>query len=419
MGRRGYSVPAVRFPMGPMLQCFQTTVRVSEVLQLLGHDPRSRSWASLAKSDPQTAEMYQTIQRKSPRDRVDAIEEYIRTRLRNDRLPRVVGALPAISVAFENAPTEFDKAEGSDEMGFLVLPPGRRILLDGLQRVTAALDSYQEHSEIDDWFVFAATFYFPSSQKKKLTNRELGQLFFDMNYKQKAMSAVHAMKLDQADPYLQLTNEWGEGGIIKEMGGVENSASLGKKSTAFVVRKHLFKFVRGAIEGRKAQDQDKFQPDKPRIDDDNYSDWSLGIQKFLRDLHDRMGNEKFGDRTAVHLSSGGWQVLGLMYHDIFVKLKEKLSPSEKSAMLDKLAAIDWSRYNPKWIELFGDAEVDDQGRERLGKSTRWGSKVKNELLAYVRGQIGITPEMLASAGPDEEATEELDDSESELLVETA
>src|SRR4051812_44204067 len=106
MGRRGYSVPAVRFEMGPLLQCFQTTVRVAEVLQLLGHDPRSRSWASLVKSNPQTAEMYQTIQRKSPKDRVEAIEEYIRTRLRNDRMPRVVGALPAISVAFENAPTE-------------------------------------------------------------------------------------------------------------------------------------------------------------------------------------------------------------------------------------------------------------------------------------------------------------------------
>lgn len=417
MGRRGYSVPAVRFEMGPLLQCFQTTVRVAEVQQLLGHDPRSRAWASLAKSHPQTAEMYQTIQRKSPKDRVDAIEEYIRTRLRNDRMPRVVGALPAISVAFENAPTEFEKVNGNDEMGFLVLPPGRRILLDGLQRVTAALDFYQDHPEIDEWFVFAATFYFPSKDKKKLTNRELGQLFFDMNYKQKAMSAVHAMKLDQADPYLQLTNEWAEGGIIKEMGGVENAASLGKKSTAFVVRKHLFKFVRGAIEGRKAQDQDKFQPEKPRIDDDNYSDWSLNIQKFLRDLHDRMGNERFGDRSSVHLSSGGWQVLGLAYHDIYVTLREKTSPAEKAAILDRLAAIDWSRYNPKWIELFGDAEEDEQGRKRLGKSTRWGTKVKSELLAYVREEAGIKPYL--PTGVEDESTEELDDSESELLVENA
>jgi hypothetical protein len=401
MGRRGYSVPAVRFPMGAHLQCFQTTVRVGEIVQLLGHDPRSKSWSALAKSDPLTAEMYQTIQRKSPKDRVDALEEYIYSRLRSDRKPRVVGAFPAISVAFELAPTEFDKANGSEEMGYLVLPSGRRILLDGLQRVTAALDVYQDHREIDDWFVFAATFYFPVG-KGRLTNRELGQLFFDMNYKQKTMSPVHAMKLDQADPYLQLTNDWNESGIIHEIGGVEDAASLGKKSTALVVRKHLFKFVRGAIEGRRAQDQDKYQPDKPRIDDDNYSDWSLELQQFLYDLRSRMGDERFADRSFVHLSSGGWQVLGLIFHDVYVRLREKLSPAEKEEILDRLAGIDWSRYNPKWISLFGDSEVDEQGKSRLGKSTRWGSKVKTELLQYVREQAGLTAHLATNSEADEE-----------------
>jgi hypothetical protein len=250
----------------------------------------------------------------------------------------------------------------------------------------------QHFSEkVDDWFAFAATFYFPSKSKAKLTNRELGQLFFDMNYKQKAMSAVHAMKLDQADPYLQLTNEWTESGIIHDMGGVEDAASLGKKSTAFVVRKHLFKFVRGAIEGRRAQDQDKYQPEKPRIDDENFDQWSLDIKQFLVELQVRMGKERFGDKTCVHLSSGGWQVLGLIFHDIYVVLGEKLGPAERAVILDKLAAIDWTRYNPKWISLFGDAEIDEQGCQRLGKSTRWGSKVKNELLAYVRTEAGIMP----------------------------
>lgn len=400
MGRRGYSVPAVRFQMGPLLQCFQTTVKVGELIQLLGHDPRSKSWSALAKSDPQTAEMYQTIQRKSPGDRVDALEEYIRSRLRNDRQPRVVGALPAISVAFEMAPTEFDKANGSEEMGYLVLPPGRRILLDGLQRVTAALDVYQQHREIDEWFVFAATFYFPAGSKTRLSNRDLGQLFFDMNYKQKTMSPVHAMKLDQADPYLQLTNDWDESGIIQEMGGVEDAASLGKKSTAFVVRKHLFKFVRGAIEGRRAQDQDKYQPESPRIDDENYSHWSLEIQQFLLDLRSGMGTEKFGDRSSLHLSSGGWQVLGLTFHDISVTLRNKISPAERETIMQRLARIDWTRYNPTWIKMFGDSETDEQGRQRLGKTTRWGRQIKSEMLKYVRDESGITPHLPAEAAED-------------------
>lgn len=418
MARRGYSVPAVRFEMGPYLECYQTTVRPGEIIRLLGHDPRSKAWSALAKTDPQTAEMYQTIQRKSPGDRVDALVDYIRSRLRNDRLPRVVGALPAISVAFELPPSEFG-ANGSDEMGDLVLPDGRRILLDGLQRITAALDVEQalqrENKKLDDWFVFAATFYFPSKQKGRLTNRDLGQLFFDMNYKQKPMSPVHAMKLDQADPYLQLTNDWGDSGIIHEVGGVEDAASLGKKSSAFVVRKHLFKFVRGAIEGRRAQDQDKYHPEKPRIDDDNFSHWSLEIQQYLHDIRSRMGADKFGDRSFVHLSSGGWQVLGLIFHDINVTLRDKLSGTEKSAILDRLAAIDWSRYNPKWISLFGDSEMDEQGRPRLAKSTRWGSNVKSELLAYVREQAGVTPHLPATS---EAATEPVVEPDDEPAVAT-
>ncbi len=403
MGRRGYNVPAVRFPMGPQLQCFQTTVPVGELIHMLGHDPRSKSWSALAKSDPKTAEMYQMIQRKSPRDRVDALEEYIRARLRNDRPPRVVGALPAISVAFEMAPTQFKVPNADDDMGDLVLPPGRRILLDGLQRVTAALDLYQDNPEVDDWFVFAATFYFPSQEKGRLTNRDLGQLFFDMNYKQKEISPVHAMKLDQADVYLQLTNDWNETGIIHEMGGVEDRGSLGSKSTGLVIRKHLYKFARGAIEGRRAQDQDKYQPEAPNINDDNYSQWSVDIQQFLVDLRAAMGSEVFTDRASMHLSSGGWQVLGLIFHDLYVRLRGKLNEAQRSAIVERLARIDWSRYNPKWIELFGDSELDDQGRPRLAKSTRWGTPVKSEMLAYVREQCGVAPHLPAEPASTDEA----------------
>lgn len=386
---RGYRLPAVRFTMGTRLDCFQTSVHVSEIPQVLGHDPRSRAWSALERVDPKTAELYKLIQRKSPSDRVDALKEYMRSRFRTDRDPRILGALPAISIAFQSPITDFHLSDPSSrEIGELVLPPGRRILLDGLQRVTAALDYYQNNEEVNEWFEFAATFYFPKDGAV-LTDRDLGQMFFDMNYKQKAMSAIHAMKLDQADPYLQLTNDWNEDGIIKELGGVEDSASLGKKSTAFVSRKHLFKFIRGAVEGRKAQDQDKYQPDEPRLNDENYSDYSIALQQFLMDLRTGMGEEAFADRSSIHLSSGGWQVLGLIFHDINVILDGVLSQSDRAQAVNLLARIDWSRYNHKWIELFGDSEVDGQGRERLSKTTRWGRAIKDEMLRYVREQCGI------------------------------
>lgn len=389
--------------MGPDLDCYQTTVQVGEIKKILGHDPRSKQWSQLAKYDPEAAELYAYIQRKSPAERLDELREYMRSRLCSER-PRVLGALPAISIAFQYPVASFESEDKAGEKGDLFLPPrGRVILLDGLQRATAAMDFLNSQTklfpnfDINKNFVFAATFYFPTAAKGELKVRELGQLFFDMNYKAKAMSAVHAMKLDQADPYLLMTTQWGEDGIIAELGGVEDGGSLGNKSKAFVVRTHLFKFIRGAIEGREVQEHDKSQPDSPRLNDENYSAWSLQLQGFLRQLNDHMGVERFTSRESIHLSSGGWQILGLIHNDLYVTLADAITEEERRIAVQRLAGLDWSRYNPKWIELYGEAKVDSHGRQMLGKTNRWGRSTKTAMLQYVREQVGIVEHFTSEA----------------------
>jgi hypothetical protein len=79
-------------------------------------------------------------------------------------------------------------------------------------------------------------------------------------------------------------------------------------------------------------------------------------------------------------------------------------------VLEAIADIDWSRYNPDWIPLLGQPEVDSDGREvtdergrkrvalsRGGRQTVWA------LADYMR-ERSILASRLAQLGSGEEET---------------
>ena len=167
--------------------------------------------------------------------------------------------------------------------------------------------------------------------------------------------------------------------------------TLGSKSTGLVTQAHLLRFVRGACEGRNAQDSDRFCVRDPNLTVRTFEDLEQRLHDFLRQLAERMG-PAFSDKSSIHLSSGGWQVLGLIFHDLEFALADQLSTQEKEAVYDRLARLDWSRYNPKWIELLGgenDTEIDENRRRYLAKTTKWGRRIKGQMLDYVRSECGL------------------------------
>lgn len=390
-------VPAIRGEFGPSLQTFQTQILPRDVVHVLGHDPRSNNWSRLTQD---YREIYEYLQRRTTKGRREGTAFYIEDRI--DNSADMPGAFPAIAIGMVKAPKFESAKEGCGlpkEVGILQLDlseSNKRILLDGLARLTGALD-FESKTGKTELFSFPLTIYAPSERHGELSLLELGQLFHDFNFLQTPVSTNHAIALDQSDIYGKLTNALAKEQVITKYGGVElRAASLGSKSTAFVVQRVLLRFVRGACEGRRYQESDAARPNNPNLTRPNMRVVQTKLRAFLEGLDSRMGDQRFKDRDSLHLTAPGWQVLGLVFHDMEYKVQDELAPTEKDAIMEKLGEIDWSRYNPDWVPMLGEAELDRDGKPVLDSKgrgrvalSRAGRTTIASLLKYVREKTGL------------------------------
>lgn len=411
-------IPAVRGFFGQDLTTFQTQIRPDQVIQILGHDPRSMNWKNLPTD---LRQMYEYLQRATKKDRREGTADYIEERLAPDAIS--IGAFPAICIGMVRPatfkPMVEDTMSPSSSVGTLYLElsdTNRRIMLDGLARVTGALDLIEEkgtQAGVGDWFSFPVTFYAPST--RVITLEQLGQLFHDFNFLQTRVSANQAIALDKSDPYIQLTNKIGRSETLGQYGGMEErAASLGAKSTAVVVQRVLLRFVRGACEGRKFQESNLSRSETPNLVQASFREMQAKLEDYIGDFARRMGAERFKDRDSLHLSAPGWQVLGLIFHDMNFRLRDRLTVRAHADVMERLAEIDWSRGNPDWVQTVSIGEVeldkvtqepvlDKLGRPRVALS-RAGRTTIAAMLDYVRSKVGLS-DLLKEAQPEEEPSE--------------
>ena len=423
-------IPCIRGPSGPHLQSFQTMCQPSQLISLLGHDPRSSNWKMLPAP---LREAYEEYQRKTKPARAESIDRYINERLAPGA--KIVGAFPSLSIGLTEAPrfepfraragiTISDGVEIDDSVGTLYLDIGAkhlRMLLDGLARLTGAMEQVDNGRDIDGWFSFPLTIFAPTAARGTLTPAELGQLFFDFNYRVTRVSPSLALEMDQAGIYSQIVEWLKDQPVIRDNGGMQQSgASLGKKSTALVVRRVLHGFVTVAAEGDKALQGSKTEEIRnPRTTAENLEEVQGRIGGFLTRLAGAMG-PRFQDRDSIHLTRTGWEAIGMIAHEIAVKAD--LPDSELDQHVAQLAAIDWSRTNRDWFGMIGTAEqdkqgepvLDDQGRERVVITGGKGDQGLRRTIAYLRRRLGLKlerkksdPDLLANLNLDttEEAEE--------------
>lgn len=392
-------IPAVKGHFGSDLITFQSQIRPEDVETVLGHDPRSKGWRRLP---PDLRQMYEHLQRVTSKDRRAGVTGYIEDRFAPDAYG--IGAFPAICIGM-TLPAAFQPVDSASSLllGILNLDASasnRRLILDGLARLTGTMDLFDERDDFKTieppLFTFPVTFYAP--REGVLTLDQLGQLFHDFNFRQTKLTAGQAVSLDKSDPYIQLANEIGRSSTITEAGGMEErAASLGAKSTAIVVQRVLLRFVRGACEGRGFQESNLSQVAAPNLTSQSRSSIEKELEGFIGAFAEVMGEERFRDRDSLHLTAPGWQVLGLVFHDMIFRVGDRITPSMYTDMIARLAAIDWSRYNPSWIGMIGEPErdkvtqefvTDSNGRAKVAIS-RAGRTTIAEMLQYVREKCGL------------------------------
>jgi hypothetical protein len=392
--------PAVRGYFGEKLYTYQTQMPPTNILTILQHDPRSDNWKALP---PDLQERYEHVQRATDKGRRADLMSYIARKI-GTQTP-ILGAFPAISIGM-TLPVHFDSMAEVQHLGFLQIEsggPNQAILLDGLARVTAALMLIEQERSAQNFrdgytptqrlFTFPVTIYAPVAGA--LTVDELGQLFYDFNYLQKRIAPAHAIALDQSDLYISLTNHLGNETLSRYGGMDSRSASLHKQSKAIVVQQVLLRFVRGACEGYTFQMSNRARVDAPHLVPESYQHYAQCLASFVLAFAEKMGDKRFLDRDSLHLTSPGWQVLGLVFHDLYIRLEA--SPSTIENVMKRLADIDWSRYNPDWLSYLGEPEIlketgqprtDATGRVRI-KMARYGQGGIARLRDYVYEKTGL------------------------------
>src|ERR1700687_6419784 len=158
-------VPSIQGRFGSRLVTYTTQIPALQIKKILGHDPRSRNWKFIPE---ETRKIYETIQRVTAKNRRDAVSIYIEQRFG----PReTIGAFPAISIGVTNV-MKFVPSEENSAIGVLHIDEdGQRVVLDGLGRITGALDLADEGPEgraLVENIVFPVTFYLPSAEQGKL-----------------------------------------------------------------------------------------------------------------------------------------------------------------------------------------------------------------------------------------------------------
>ncbi|UVO54178.1 DNA sulfur modification protein DndB [Sphingomonas sp. SUN039] len=405
LGTLEYKLPisAIQGFFGDRLVTYATQAKPRSIVSLLGHDPRSKNWKQL---HPDVREIYEFLQRKTAKSRRDSIAGYMEERFAPDAL--TIGAFPAISVGFiDNLEfTQSSEVAGIGTLQVDLSPSNMRVMLDGLGRVTGALDLFDEgRQDVLENVVFPVTIFAPRPGQKPLSYKELGQLFHDMNFKVQPVSRSHAIALDTSDLYITFASRLKDLPAIADNGGVaERAASLGKKSTELVVQTVLARFTRGALEGRAFQESNLATTDEPNLTRSNFNATVVSVDQFLSAFAEAMG-DRWKDRDSLHLTSPGWQALGVFHHDL--KYRLKLGEVDLQNVAREAAKIDWSRYNPDWIPMLGQPEIDKvtgeevtdgSGRRRLSIAGAGRSNVQN-ILDYVRAKTGVA-ERLVSAEPE-------------------
>ena len=119
--------------------------------------------------------------------------------------------------------------------------------------------------------------------------------------------------------------------------------------------------------------------------------------------------EKMGDRFAgkdqrkdsLLLTAPGWQALGIVFNDLYVK--KLVAEGEHEAAISSLTAVDWSLFNPTWIAMglgqpeidkkTGQAVVNSQGQPRVAL-TGAGRNNTQAIINFMRSTVGYAAKIV-------------------------
>jgi DGQHR domain-containing protein len=383
----------------------QTVSPLGNIQALLGHDPRS-PWKTVSE---EIRSVYEKIQRKTDKERKTKLQSYLIDRMVQRK--SLVGGLPAIAIGVQNS--QVYKPHNPDdpsqkEAGTLLLdtdPNNRRILFDGLGRVSTWMDALEDKTIPQDVrerlknLYIPVTLYLPHAGAEPLSIAELGQMFHDFNVLASPVGKGMAIDLDKSDTYVQLVERLQLAPAIVNNGGIDSRGSSTPRKNALMTKMTLVKMVRAAIEGPGSHvDHYTDAVVKPRLEYSNMQEHVVRLTDYLSTIENQMG-ASWADHECIHLSTPGLIALGLVYFDLHHgKLSVNLDEAGRKSFIQKIGQIDWSLGNSDFAKFLGTPITDKETgqpvvSEKSGHQVLrmyGGSKAFYNLAGYIRHKIGLT-----------------------------
>jgi hypothetical protein len=380
------SIVAVRTRVKPGLDCYLISLSPWRLFSFLGHDPRSAGrWAEL---DPWLRDIYRDKQRTTAKPRIDALEQYIKTRLMSDDK---TAALPPISI-IQFEPFDQEQIKNIEGTNACIIDDGatekNRILIDGLARWTAIkglLDDFKKNNEAAydrlSKCDFSVALYTPTTTK--FGPDVAGQLFTDFNAYAWPVPQAKTIAEDMYNPYKLTADVVGQSDTIRRHGGLKvGTPNLGKKDTAFTTLLTMAQVCKIAVEGQRGMGRlAKPVSGQPKMATTSPEDAGARIADFFAALELTMGVERFKDRSQIWRSAHGLYAVAVIMHDVF----EGLTSLKDAA--EGLASIDWTWGNQQLCKQIGQMRKDGKGHQRWvlntgGSTTLW-------LIQYCRKACGV------------------------------
>jgi len=247
---------------------------------------------------------------------------------------------------------------------------GRSMIIDGLGRITAALDILDEVNDAGDnprrseaalkrlnSFQFPCTIFTARAPGQTLTTEDFQQLFHDFNYLATPIGKDHAINLDHSNIHVSVARRLGEIDVIKKNGGMKlrmpeveargrKPVNKKKSEAPLISLAEMIVFVRTATEGQECGIKPfREAPIDPVLSVTNADGFTRDLARFLEIISTEMGSA-WKEKSSLHRTIKGWFAIASAFHHY--RFGKQVGNIDMDDVARAIGRVDWSYMNPIW-----------------------------------------------------------------------
>ncbi|MGF1860546.1 DNA sulfur modification protein DndB [Photobacterium profundum] len=321
---------------------------------------------------PELKRLYNEAQRATTPARIRALEDYLYTHLKE--IADVAGIIPPLTVVHMDC-VELEVSEDPRMLSKLTIDPTKCFFADGKGRVTAftillnlldpsmakvdknvSTERLKRRREMYDLLknMDITVTYVIGADGEPLTERDVKQIFVDINLSLSKLTPGKVAHLNSLDPVVDFARKIGGLKVIQHLGGMsEKDQSMGQKEICITLN-ILQKFLLAVIGGKSMQNKStslREFADGRILSAEICKKYQKPAEIFLKAYFGEIAETYHDDKYSFHRNATTWHAMGLAVNQVLRSMSGKPT-IEVHAMLHEMGVlcgrIDYSKASPHW-----------------------------------------------------------------------